>query len=313
VFLKLLMERGIFAPILFLLLLAYVLFIGTRSSLSLGNTEHAGMDRLLVVAILGVLAHNLIDYNLQFMGIAVVLWLSFGIIVSRSKSGRSARFRHWMELLVAMLLIVVVVREGVLLFYSSKARHEEAAGNYQSALSWYALTDSALFPRDQWLARSVILLSLGKVDDARKAAELSRMQNAEDARVWRLLGDIALRANKMEDARVAYARAFAFGRYNDIGITRGFVYVTTRGGIRLEEGMRKEVDALLNAFGEAMMQNLHFIALSTNVEDLASLTTLMGQLYPGDRGVYRALSDEVTAHAADVRSELSSRTRGLLW
>lgn len=313
VFLKFAMERGVLVSLLFLAVLGMVFVRGIRSAIAKKFSGTAPMDALLVVAIAGIVVHNLIDYNLQFMGIALPFWVGVGIIVAHgSAPERSRRMRRGVEVLLALALLGVAFYEGMFLFYSSRARKEEAAGRPLVALTWYRLTDDALFQRDQWLSRSLIELSQGRLSEALKDCEAALALNAQDARAWRLLGEITLRQGDRRQSLSAYTRAYAFGRYNDIGIVRGFVEATAHGGKTLDTN-RRDVDALLNDFGMAILKNLHFVALSRNVEELSSLAEFMVQLYPEDREAYRSLARRITDHALSVRRTYASRARGALW
>ena len=308
VFLKIAMERGLPAAIFFIIMLVTVLWTGIRKFL---KTKELGTAALLV-AVGGVLAHNLIDYNLQFVGIVLPLWMAFGFLAEKGRGAdRSQLLYRGVEVTLAVTLFVIALFEGTLLFDSSIARRAEAKGDYLTALRWYERTNAAIFPRDQWLARGVILLSLGRLPEAQHAVDEYLKINEQDARAWRLLGDIYLKGAEYGKAFGAYTRAYAFGRYNDIGITRGFVYVSAHS--KSLGARRKEVDQLMNEFGLAIAQNTHFIALSKNVEDLASLCDVMAQLYPQDAHAYRALARETTIHAKGERERIASRSRGLLW
>ncbi|MFA5800684.1 MAG: O-antigen ligase family protein, partial [Candidatus Peribacteraceae bacterium] len=308
VFLKIAMERGIPAAFLFLLFIVAVLTTGVRKFLRDGGLK----DAVLLVGVAGVLAHNMIDYNLQFVGIGLPLWISFGLLASgKQKRIGGQLLSKGVELTVSILLLLLALTEGTFLYFSFIARRAEAAGDAAAALEWYNRTNRALFSRDQWLSRGVISLSLERLSDARLATERYLQMNEQDARAWRLLGDIGLRAGNYREAFNAYTRAYAFGRYNDIGITRGFVYVSAHS--KLLGARRKDVDELMNEFGLAIEQNTHFVALSKNVEELVSLSDLMAQIFPADHQAYRALAREATLSAREVRARFTARSRGLLW
>ncbi len=314
VFLKLAVERGVPAAVCFLLIVLSVLFIALRRAFRRSITfQERTMIITLVVSVAGVIAHNLIDFNLQFVGIALPLWMVFAFLTAqRNAPATNSKFPVTAEIILSIVLLAAAGCEGTFLVYSSLARKAEAAGDLPRALELYEMTDNALFPRDQWLSRGVILLSLGKVAEAQRATERALQLNEQDARAWRLLGDIELKAAQWDKALTAYTRAYSFGRYNDIGIARGFVYLKMQEGKMLSD-RRQEVDLLLNEFGLAIEQNTHFIALSQNVEQLVSLCDLMAKMYPVDREAYRALATEAMTHAKRERSRISAHAQGFLW
>lgn len=310
VFLKYASERGI--PAAVLLSLVFLLSLSSGFRLLRKKGSQVPIEAFLVVAIAGVIAHNLIDYNLQFVGVALPLWLSIGILVSRP--GSSSRVvRRRLEVLLAFVLLLFTLFEGTNLAMSSRARRAEAHGKGLEALRWYALTDSSLFPRDAWLARGAILLSLNQLPQAEEALDRSLGYNDQDGRAWRLLGDIYLRWNKRHDALRAYEKAYGFAKYNDIGITRGLIYLLRDQDAEEMNRRRHEFDLLLNEFGLAILQNAHFIALGRNVEDLVSLCNVLAETYPDDAEAYRQLARKSQIHANKERARMASRPRGILW
>jgi len=310
VFLKYASERGIPAAVLLGIVFLWSILSGIRSLFRKGSV--VPIELFLIVAVAGVIAHNLIDYNLQFVGIAMPLWLAMGILVSKPSTARSL-VRRRIEILVACVLLFFTVFEGVNLAISSRARRAEASGQALESLRWYALTDASLFPRDAWLARGAMLLALNQLPQAEEALDRSLGYNDQDARAWRLLGDIYLRWNKRQDALRAYEKAYDFGKYNDIGITRGLIYLLRNQDAEEMLSRRHDFDMILNEFGLAITENAHFIALGRNVEELVALSDLLAEMYPADADAYRQLARRSQTHANQERAKTASRPRGILW
>ncbi len=310
VFLKYASERGIFAAILLGVIFLWSILSGLRVLLRKGSA--VPIELFLLVAVAGVIAHNLIDYNLQFVGIALPLWLAMGLLVSRPHASRFI-MRRRLEVLVALALLLFTVFEGANLVMSSRARRAEANGQALEALRWYALTDKSLFPRDAWLARGAMLLALNQLPQAEEALDRSLGYNDQDGRAWRLLGDIYLRWNKRQDALRSYEKAYAYAKYDDIGITRGLIYLLRDQDAEEMSERRHEFDMLLNEFGLAIAENTHFIALGRNVEDLVALCDLLAETYPADADAYRQLARRSQTHANEERAKTASRPRGILW
>ncbi len=311
VFLKYASERGIPAAILLFIVIACALVSGLRTAMRCSSV--VPMELFLMIAIAGVTAHNLIDYNLQFVGIALPFWLCLGLLVSRPSAKKSVAIGHKVFISLAIALLVVTVFEGTHLAMSSRARRAETRGDLQSALTWYARTDASLFPRDGWLARGAMLLALNQLPQAEEAVDRSLGYNEQDGRAWRLLGDIYLRWNKRHDALRAYEKAYAFARYDDIGITRGLIYLLKDQDAEELRLRRHEFDMLLNEFGLAIEQNTHFITLGRNVEELVALCDILAETFPEDAQAYRQLARRVQVHANEERAKTAARPRGLLW
>lgn len=311
VFLKYAAERGIPPAALFVLIIVWALVSGLRTVMH--RRSEVPLELLLIIAVAGVIAHNMIDYNLQFVGIALPLWMILGLLVSRTATKKSGVSCRRIEVVLALVLLLFTLFEGVNLGLSSRARRAEANGASLAALNWYALTDASLFPRDAWLARGAILLALGQLPQAEEALDRSLGYNDDDGRAWRLLGDIYLRWNKRHDALRAYEKAYAFARYDDIGITRGLIYLLKDQDAEQLRTRRHEFDLLLNEFGLAILNNTHFIALGSNVEELVALCDILAETFPEDADVYRQLARRSMEHAREERAKTASRPKGLLW
>ncbi len=311
VFLKYAAERGIPSVILLVIILVWSLYAGLRSAMR--STAKIPLELFLLISVAGVTAHNLIDYNLQFVGIALPFWLCIGLLVSRSSTDKSSLVLSRVVKILAITLLCVTVLEGAHLAMSSRARRAEVRGDLSSALSWYERTNASLFPRDAWLARGEMLLALNQLPKAEQALDRSLGYNEQDGRAWRLLGDIYLRWKKPQDALRAYEKAYVFARYNDIGISRGLMYLLRDQDAEELLMRRHEFDMLLNEFGLSIMQNTHFIALSQNVEELIALCDLLAETFPESASAYRQLARRVQIHATEERAKTASRPHGLLW
>ncbi len=314
VFLKLSAERGVPAAMLFALIILVCTLFGIRTALNEQDDRRAGLTVLLVISVIGVTAHDLIDYNLQFVAISLPYWLILGLLAPRGgfEAECSEYGRRIFSFLIAFVLLAVTLSEGRFLFLSSRARAAEAVGNFPQALGEYARTDRSLFPRDAWLSRSVLLIKGGTPQEAQQAIDQALSLNAEDYRAWKLQGDLFIRLKKTAEAKKAFEQAYAFGRYDDLGITRVLVELNRSDRKRLD-ARRHEFDLLLDDFALAIEENTHFIDLSSNVEELVKLCDLFATLYPADADAYHALSRRSAIHAQEERSRIATRPHGLLW
>lgn len=332
-FLKIAVERGVAAALLLVAMFVIVLLPTGRSVFALFRYRHnsaGAVDQrtcLLAVVILGVLAHNLIDYNLQFVGIALPFWIALGLLAHRSMpplklapsttlsaTSTSKKSVQLLDLSIAIILLLVALREGGYLVTSSLGRHAEVRSDHAVALRWYDRSLSEWFSRDLLLSRA-LLATLS--DDTLRAEDSVRryaLVNAEDPRGWRLRGDAAMLRGDLDEARDAYTEAYHRGRWNDLSITYALAEALRIGG-HTEElfALKPEIDALLQAFVEAITRNAHFIALSHNAEDAIALTALLKDEYPKDAPRYDVLA--ARADFAMRRERLLARSRppGYLW
>jgi hypothetical protein len=314
VFLKYASERGIPSAFFFFLVLLSAVLPTTIALLSpKKKLEPLPLAAFFIIALAGVVAHNLIDYNLQFVGIALPFWLMVGMLVSAPVKRTQSRLYQPLIIMTAFFLLFFTLYEGTNLFLSSRARHTEAYGRPAEALHWYSWIGASLFPRDARLSQAAILLGLGQLPQAEDAVNSYLQLNAVDSRAWRLLGDIYLRWNKPYDGLRAYEQAYRFGKYNDAGILRGLVYLQEDVDRESLIKRRPEFDRLINDYALAIEQNTHFIALSGRVEELVSLCDLMAGYFPEDATLYLSLSKRVMEHAQKERIKTVSRPRGFLW
>ena len=315
--LKLALERGWPAALLYTFFILVVLLASAmRIVRRIRHAEPVGVEPYFLVAVAGVFAHNLIDYNLQFVGIALPLWLGLGVLAAplvRAGKVREKTAVRTAEVILASLLLIVTVHEGVYLALSSMGRHAHASGNSAEALSWYRRAEGEWFSRDLFLSQADLLMQATAYVDARRAVERSLSVNAEDARAWKLLGDISLRQFQTGNASKEFTQAYLLGRYNDIGIARRLVESLLSTNPRSLPDREKEFLSLARDFSGAIAHNTHFIALSQNVEEFSAYLTALAAAYPKHSVMLNAMKTAAEKKAAEVRSEFSARKPGTLW
>lgn len=329
VFLKLAAERGWPAVIAFAAFLAYVLGLTLRHLLfdrkvdwSLSNDART---IALLLSVLGVLAHNMIDYNLQFVGIALPWWIALALLsvhLAGKRPVSRASFAQWritrsffrIEHVMLAALFAVVAWEGTFLVLSSLGRHAEAVGDTRIALQWYERAAPEWFSRDLLLARATLLEREGLLDASDAVLAESLTENAVDSRAWRLRAELALR-RKQPDLALRYAaHAYELGRYTDIGILGTLIDA----GLAADEGgelkaRKQEFDALFSGYATAVTANTHFIALGGSPEALQGIAERLGRLFPNDARRYVAIAKDALAHAQAERASFAARPIGLLW
>ncbi len=344
VFLKLAAERGVFAMLLF----GFFLFIVMRKGIQLSlagkrfseTSDHVRLGfSLLTISLAGVIAHNLIDYNLQFVGIALPFWIIMAIVVRHAPEGQKQRsLPSWLSkdrILAtfawsAFVLFLIASREGWYLVTSSLGRHAEAAGEQEKALEWYEASRNEWFTRDLFLSQSHILADVGQREKAHESLEQYRKQNQQDARLWKLSGQLAMEEDNFASAIEAYERAHSLAAWNDLGISRGLLEAlfaetymqptsdAAADSMRLALHPRiSEVAPLVEkrvfAFAEAIHTNTHFVALSPNPEEAVKILIMLSVLYPEKIEIYHLLKGSIEAKAEEERALTKAREPGWLW
>lgn len=323
VFLKLAMERGWMAAILFLLIIGYIAFYSAKkfivSSFWFLIEPEPIKVAIYFIAIVGVLAHNLIDYNLQFISIAIPFWLILGLLATSFVKLQPTTYKlptsqKFTELALAILLFIVTLIEGSYLVITSVGRHWQAVGRRDDAVLIYRSARYESFSRDMHLSHALALMQGNRFHEALVALNWYRAQNQEDARGWKMEGDIRTKLFDYESAYYAYTEAYERSKWNDLGVMRGYSESLVQTRMQDELLFRlKEIRQILQAFADATERNTHFVALSGNVEEFAAVTSLLSRLYPGDASWYLALNSRVQEAAKSERAKILARPPGFIW
>lgn len=322
------LDSGWPVAILLVLIIAYAVLSSSRRLLEKRREWSQERDLqavLFIVAVLGVSAHNMIDYNLQFVGIALPFWMCLGYLVvpATTKSETNATsLMHWKmtryffeaQLILAIILLGVTLVEGIQLIRSSAGRHSEAAGNTDAALLWYYKAHGQWFSRDMHLSEAELYLQKDDMGEALQAANLYIRENSFDPRGWKEKGIVLLRTGDTADAALAFEEAYKRGKYTDLGLLGLLLQSARTPAAKTDMIARKmEFDTLFSLYANAIEHNTHFIALSRNVEELQSVSRQLSALFPTDEKRYKQIARSAAAHAQDERSRYTARTPGKLW
>lgn len=334
VFLKLAMERGWPAALLFLFVMLRILVPSAASSfrrLAAPDPAAAGKSdsdfwfrTALLAAVSGVLAHNLIDYNLQFVGIALPLWLLLALLSHESSSSipvctvcppyfKSNKCIRIIELSVAIILGIFTILEGRFLILSSLGRRAEAHNDVPGAIRWYDSASGELFSRDMHLSRANLLFQRND-PAADSALDDYARSNDEDARLWILRGRFAYALGDAEEALRDYSIAMEMGKYNYLEPLEGILAILATGAhAEIAEAQESSFLSILRSFGDAILRNSHFVALSGSVESFGRTSALLQKIYPERSGSLKVYTENVLAHAEQERMKYASRHPGFLW
>ncbi len=326
VILKLAMERGWPAALAFLIFVLAVLFRALSVALR-GDARYAAF----LIGLLGVLVHNLIDFNLQFTLIAAPFWLLLGCVV-----GSATPKKTWLARMASLLrfpkkmshvfslqrAITVVLAVGVLLVAILEGRFlllerlasAARAENPAQSLQLYAQTRHALFPRDALLEEANMLLMDGELEEAGTVLREFLRRSPYDARVWILMGDYSMYAERFDDAHTAYGRAYALSAWNDLRPLHGLLQVVGRAGSQKElMELLPVAKTMIDSYANAIRTNTHFIALSWHVQEFEAVTILMAQMYPVEKPLLDRLRNEIQLAASRQQAIRSRERAGFLW
>ncbi len=319
-FLKMSAERGLPAALLFTLFILSILWYGAAAII---RDPSAYLKAGSFLGVAGVLAHTMIDYNLQFTGVGLPLFalLAFLAPLQSSAGLQTASFGRWKRrrrlndaaAVLAGIVLFVAAWEGLFLVTSSLGRRAVAAQDIQNALSWYSLSHAELFSRDLFLSEAHIKSQSG--DPTGALASLDRYQrlNPHDSRAWKIRGSVLLSLNRTAEALSALEQAYEGGRFTDAGILRLLLQTSTQNPTAAYRARKTEFDELFVAYAEAISANSHFIALSDNVEELQQIARILGRLFPSDAERYLKIARDAQDNARKERASFAARPPGTLW
>lgn len=309
VFLKLASERGWPAFIFFLLIL---LLVGVSAFVRMIRMKTVDpLNVFLFVAIAGVVAHNLIDYNLQFVGIALPFWLILAMLAKPAAVSRAAHHTmRTVEVILATALLLTAVLEGRYLVLSSLGRHAEATGKIEEAMTWYEQSRGERFSRDLYLSEASLFLDSGDGTRAFEAIERYLDRNAEDPRAWKLLGLIYGRSGDRAATERAFTEAYERGKFTDPTMVRLFLETLPREHVTVRQ---QELESLFDAYVVAIMRNEHFIALSGAPEEVIVIAELLDSIFPSTETTRREDAAKALEHAKEERDRFTARAPGMLW
>ncbi len=317
VLLKYVVERGWIATILFVFLLA-VIFIKSVKQFKLNlSNERQG---LIMIAIAGLIAHSLIDFNLQFVSIGLLFWMLLGMLSAEIKWGKARivnkRLVRTFEVTLATIVLGIAIMEGQGMVLSSFGRHGEAKGNLEQALGWYKSASPQILSRDMHLSRAKILYDLKRLEEAKSAVQDYQNLNSEDYRGSKMEADILRSQRLVEDALMTYDEALMKGgMYNDFGIMRSKVELMIDASMwdELKEVKDGSIE-MMKKYVDAIERNSHYIALSPNVEDVIDLANRYAEMSTRRyKPQYEVLAARADHHATLERGRVKARRLGYLW
>lgn len=314
VFLKLSSERGIPAAVFFGCFLLAVLL---PMLVLLARGKDLFFESAAVVSVAGVLAHNQIDYNLQFIGIALPFWILLALIAggaSFSKWNLKTGLARAVAFFLAGLCIFVSVREAPYLLASSQGRALQASGKLSQALAQYQLAGPQWLPRDLQLSKMEVLLALHRLPEAEMALKKYRQENPVDPRTYTIAGFLSLSEKNPKDALTEFSQAFLRGGQDDASILRGLLLcLRDLKQPSLNAQWQQKIIGTLEQYTNAIKDDVHFIALSDNVEQTVQAIGLAKIVYPSFGPELATMDHAIETEAAKERARLQSRSTGMLW
>ncbi len=301
IFLKIGLENGLIALFGFVgfLVTLFIVFVKRFFGKDRGNMSISKRDVLfaIFVSVLGGFAHNLIDYNFNFLQNLILLFLFMAFIRSMLIKKESFSPNSYKFLLVSFAVIICFISlyEGSVL-----AIHRL----YNSEALQYSL-----FPRNYFLTSGDEALQKKDFKSAMIFIDKELTLNPLDGQAYYLKG--VLYCNKKNpDADLALCRenfrkAINVNPMNDFIYYRDFIRTLDPSNISSSDvAIVHKAGELIMMYFDMVDKNVHFTGYTLNVEAAAeTVYWLLPYLRPPYDNVFKTLRDNMLKTAEKLREE----------
>ena len=273
VFLKIAAENGLVALAGFLIFLLAV-FAKILTRFKKLSSEDKDFVYLLSVAVLGSFAHNMIDYNLNFLANFLLLIIFITLISSVLSKEPKRESKPYILLASTLLIAVFAIYQGIFFVLS--------LGGYNSFAKYYN------FPRDYYNLAAEKAISEDSYFEAKIYLEEQLSLNTLDAKSYYLLGKIYCDQGASffdpVKCKESLAEAIKLDPMNDFSYYKEYVRNLNLGFLTDEDGkVLEKVKILLNQYFYLVEYNVHFTSYTNNVESAYELIDLMSPYLTGNQ------------------------------
>ncbi len=269
VFLKIGAENGVVAFGAFILFLMFVLGVWVKKFRRL-ESSHKNLSFVLGASIAGGFAHNLIDYNLNFLANLILLF----VLLAFFRSLVAENKRRCCEVFVWVLSLGVfgfAVFEGSVLVAANLIDERAQELSFYPRNYYLNMADGAVMADDFALIEKV----------ANKQLEL----NPYEGQAYYLLGVSYFSAlNPAFDERVAaeyFQKAIAVNPYNDLNYYREYLSALISFGSEEEIiKVKDELMAMLKRYEVLIANNVHFTTYTSNADAAVDIYKILAMYFP---------------------------------
>ena len=267
VFLKIATENGVIALLGFLIFLFSLFILAIRRFSGL-TKEKKDFVYILGVAVAGTFAHNLIDYNLNFFGNLLLLFLYLAMI--RSFLIKKVESKKPVFLLFfAVLIAFISFYEGsVLVFAHVKGE---------------SYLEKSFFPNSYYLNHADNAIARGYFTDAIQNIDKQIAINKLDSQAWYLRGVVFCKREYVDFdlllCKESFEKSLELNPMNEIMYYRDYLRVLSRLSMEKQDAnfddFILEAREILEIYFIYVDKNIHFTAYTSNVEAAAELVELL--------------------------------------
>lgn len=284
IFLKIAAENGVFALVGFVGFLAAVFFTVLKRFSKLDGKKR-DLVFVLAVAVAGAFAHNLIDYNFNFIANLLLIFIFLALIrsicVERNLGKGGAT-----NLIFATIIALIALYEGALLFWN--------------------VLDYSLFPRNYYLSQSQEALLENDFSKAIAEASKQISFNNYDSDAYHVRGLAECRNGQIEACRADLVKAIDLNPLNNLAYYRDYIGTITVNYNETDQRIVAKAFSLIKEYFVLVEKNVHFTAYTPNVEAAADLGYLLIPYLDNTDGpmILQGIN-KMTQTANDLRSKKS--------
>ncbi|MFA6550681.1 MAG: O-antigen ligase family protein [Candidatus Gracilibacteria bacterium] len=256
IFLKIGAENGLIALSAFGLFLLTILITVLRRFPKLSQTKK-DFVYLLFVAVAGSFAHNMIDYNLNFMANLTLLFMLMLIIRSTVVVKDSKERFSILSLAIAIIIAVFALYEGTILILSQTINP--------------AFLSYSFYPRNYYVADAEQDLLQNDFAGALKSLKQEEKLNPLDAQALYLEGTAYCDKDFKEAnplvCKTAFAKALSLDDMNNFEYYRDYLKMVNKNNLDLlDQQIIEQAKELIRSYFGYVKGNIHFTAYTENVE-----------------------------------------------
>ena len=293
IFLKISSENGLIALGAFLVFLLF--WFGTVSA-RFGKLENEKKDLICIlgISVAGAFAHNMIDYNFNFVATLLLLFLFLAFIRSLVVEKEDKTRRAYIPLFLAIVVAAVSIYEGVL--FTKHFMGDEAA------------LDKSFFPRYHYLTMADEALNSGDYDKALLLLEEETSLSPLSAQAWYLKGVVYCKEDyagrDLTLCKKYFGKALQLNPMNDFNYYHDYFRQLVKEKSPDIHPVLEEIKPLLENYFFYVEYNVHFTSYTHNVEVAASLVdAILPYLSPEETEFFEQGKEQMLATAARQRAE----------
>jgi len=293
IFLKIGVENGLVALGSFIFFLVTIFVTVAKRFPKLSQTRK-DFVYLIFVATAGAFAHNLIDYNFNFIANLLLLF-SLLIVMRSSVVGKATQERRpFLSFAVALIVIVFALYEVLVLIASQTID--------------YAFLSYSFYPRNYYLSTAEKDLEKNNFGEALDLLSHETKLNSLDAQANYLEGvaycDEDFQSYNVLICKNNFAEALALNPMNDFIYYRDYIRVLAQNSISPNDRIIIEkAKTLLEDYFYYVKTNVHFTAYTQNVEAAYELAEfLVPYLSPEEADKIKKQSEDMLVIARKLRA-----------